>query len=148
MGSSRKIRPKIEHYRVNAPEFRDLEDLIRYKGTHRMRNEMQWIKEITVQPAATSFSSRELKDNQENFLVRMQDLRFVNGFDDVDDLSMSEIQQLWHRTVLNLIEDLNELEVFDFDEERYVMEINVAKITNHHIDLERLLYTRARGPYD
>ena len=113
-----------------------------------MRNEMQWIKEITVQTAAKSFSSRELKDNQENFLVKMQDLRFVNGFDDVDDLSMSEIQQLWHRTVLNLIEDLNELEVFDFDEERYVMEINVAKITNHHIDLERLLYTRARGPYD
>ena len=111
MGSSRKIRPKIEHYRENAPEFRDLEDLIRYKGTHRMRNEMQWIKEITVQTAAKSFSSRELKDNQENFLVKMQDLRFVNGFDDVDDLSMSEIQQL----VFNL-QDLH-----------------------HHIELARLI---------
>lgn len=148
MGSIRKIRPKIEHYRVNAPDFRDLGDLIRYKGTHIMRNEMKWVKEITIQTAAKSFNSRELKDNQENFLVKMQDMRFVNGHNDVDDLSMSEIQQEWHRTVLDLIEDFNEVEVFNFDEERYVMEINVAKITEHHIDLERLLYTRARGPYD
>ena len=148
MGSSRKIRPKIEHYRVNAPDFRDLEEVIRYKGTHLMRKEMHWIKEITIQTAVKSFSSRELKDHQENFLTKMQDLRFVNGFNDVDDLSMSEIQQQWHQTVLVLIEDLNDVDVFDFEEERYVMEINVAKITEHHIDLERLLYTRARGPYD
>lgn len=148
MGSNRETKPKIEHFRVNAPDFRDMTDMIRLKGTHLMRNEMDWIKEMTIQTAAKSFSSRELKDNQENFLTKMQTLRYVNGYNDVDDYSMAEIQQLWHRLVLDLIEDFNELEIFDFDESRYVMEINVAKFTIHHVDLERLLYRRARDRYD
>ncbi len=148
MGSNRSPRPDIQHVRLSSTSFRDLEDVVRYRGTHRMRDEMNWIKEIAIQTAAKSFNEHELRDNQENFLTKIQDLRYVNGYNDVADLDFSEIQQTWHRTVLDLIDDFNEVEVFDYDDGKYVLEINVAKFTDHYIDLERILYKKARGPYD
>lgn len=148
MGRDRNGRPDIENYRVSLPDFRDLRDAIRFHGTHVMLNEWLWIRELAIQTAAKSFNSEWLRDNQENFLKKMQDMRWVNGHNDVSDYDFSTMTQLWHSVVLEIIDDFNDVDVFEFDEQRYVMEINISKITEHHIDLERLLYKRARGPYD
>ena len=148
MGSSRSPRPKIQHVRVHASSFRDFEDAIRFKGTHHMQRELSWFKEMAIQTAAKSFNERELRDNQEIFIGKLTELRWVNGYNDVDDLDFSEIQQLWHRLVLDLVDDFNEVEIFEHDDRREVLEVNVAKFTDHYIDLERILYSRARGPYD
>lgn len=149
MDSSKLPKPKLEHLRLETPDFQELFDAVRFKGTHLMRNEMGWIIEMAVQTAAKSFKPSELRDNQENFLTKMQELRYVNGHNDVEDLAFSEIQQLWHRVLLDLVDDFNELEVFDYDEKREVLEVNICKITDRYIDLERILYKRARrGPYD
>lgn len=143
-----RIKPKIEHIRLESDSFSALEELIRYRGTHHMRNELHWMKELAIQTAAKSFSEQDLRENQENFLVKLQTLRYVNGFDDVADLDFSEIQRTWHSLVLSLVDDFLELKVFDYDENMYVLQINVVKFTDRYIDLERTLYRRARGPYD
>lgn len=143
MGQIHSIKPRRETFRVNTPRMKDLYDAVRYHGTHVMRNEFNWIREMAIQTAAKSFKTRELADNQENFLRRMQDMRYVNGFNDVEEIDFSTITQLWHDVVMQIVDDFNDVDVFDFDESREVMEINVAKITEHHIDLERLLYKRA-----
>lgn len=148
MGMSRSTKPKIEHCRVDAPDFSELFDAIRFNGTHHMRNEWEWIKSIAIQTAAKSFNSIELRDNQEIFLTKISDLRYVNGYNDVDDLAFNEIQQLWHQVVMDMVNDFNEFEIFDYDHREYVLEINVGNVTERHIDLERILYKRARGPYD
>lgn len=148
MGHERDSKPKIEKYRVSLPDFKELREAIRYHGTHVMMNEWSWIQEMAIVTAAKSFNSNWLRDNQENFLKKMQDMRYINGFNDVEEYDFSTITQLWHRVVLDIIDDFNDVDVFDYDEHREVMEVNIAKITEHHVDLERLLYKRARGPYD
>lgn len=143
MVSYKRPQPIRTAFRVDQCDARDLEEAIRYRGTHHMAKEMHWFKEMAIMTAAQSFNTQFLRDNQENFLTKLSELRYVNGYNDVEDLDFSEIQQLWHRLVLDLVDDFNEVEIFDYDHNVYVMEIHVVKFTDHYIDLERILHERA-----
>ena len=148
MASYKAPKPSRKDFRVDAPDFRDLVDIVCQRGTHLMKQELNWIKELAIMTAAKSFNSEWLRDNQENFLTKFSTLRYVNGYNDVDDLDFAEMQELWHRSVLDIIDDLNDVDIFDYDNHLYVMEINVIKFTDRYIDLERILHKRAESPYD
>lgn len=148
MVSYKHPRPIRKTFRVTAPDFRDLEDVIRYRGTHHMRQEMHWFKEMAIQTAAKSFNKEWLYDNQQNFLTRLLELRYVNNYNDVEDIDYAQIQHVWHNVVLSIVDDLNEVDIFEYDHNDYVMEINVGKFTDHYIDLERILHERAERSYD
>lgn len=148
MVSYKSPRPIRKSFRVASPDFRDLEDIVRYRGTHHMAKEISWFKEMAIQTAAKSFNPNWLYDNQQNFLTRLSEMRYVNGYNDVEDIDLSQIQHTWHQLVLAIVDDLNEVDIFEYDHNVYVMEINVGKFTDHYIDLERILHERAERSYD
>lgn len=148
MASYKHPKPIIKSFRLQPPDSRDLEHAVRYRGTHHMAQEINWFKEMAVMTAAQSFNETHLRDNQENFLITLSELRYVNGYNDVEDVDFAEIQQLWHRLVLDLVDDFNDVDIYDYDDNVYVMEIHVRKITDQYIDLDRTLHERIERRYD
>ena len=147
MGSS-KGKPSIEKCRLsNNNRFSEFDEMIRYYGTHLMRQELGYFHELAIQTAAKSFNQHFLKDHQEMFLNKLKDLRWVNGFNDVTDRDFENIHNEWHQIVLDLVDDFNADDMYDFDERTEVLEINVSKISKDFIDLERIVYKKARA-YD
>jgi len=148
MVSYKHPKPLIKSFRLQPLDSRDLEHAVRYRGTHHMAKEINWFKEMAIMTAAQSFNEHFLRDNQENFLTKLSELRYVNGYNDVDDADFAEIQQLWHRLVLDLVDDFNDVDIYDYDDNVYVMEIHVRKFTDQYIDLDRILHERAERRYD
>lgn len=147
MGSN-KGKPSITKCRLtNNGRFREFDDMVKYKGTYRMREELDYFRELAIQTAAKGFNSLYLRDNQEIFLTKLADLRWINGFNDCTDEDFNAIHNEWHQVVLELVDDFNADDMYEFDEETEVLEVNVARISEEYIDLERIIYKKATA-YD
>ncbi len=148
MSMRKKGKPQVTKCRLrNNDRFVEFDDLIRFKGTYRMREELPYFHELAVQTAAKSYYNDHFKDNQEIFLTKLKDLSFINGFFDMNQEDFEEISNEWHQIVLELVDDFNADDLYEVDEETEVLEINVANISDVFIDLERLIYKKASA-YD
>jgi hypothetical protein len=73
MGSN-KGKPSITKCRLtNNGRFREFDEMVKYKGTYRMREELDYFRELAIQTAAKGFNSLYLRDNQEIFLTKLED---------------------------------------------------------------------------
>lgn len=141
-------KPRIEKIRLrNNGQFVDFDDTIRFLGTYLMREELEFFHELALQTAAKGFSTEVLRDNQEIFVNKLQGLRWVNGYNDCSDSDFYKITDDWHQAVLDLVDDFREDNIYDYDEETEVLEINIASFSKSFIDIERIIYRKASA-YD
>lgn len=137
-------RPQVEKCRLtNANRFREFDSLVKVNGTFLMREELRWFHETAIMAAAKGFNNLHLKDTQELFTRKLSELRWVNGYNDVTDSDYNRISDEWHQVVLELVDDFNADDMYDFDERTEVLEINVASFDPSFINLERIIYQKA-----
>lgn len=141
---SKTSKGEVEKCRLsNANRFREFNDLVKINGTFRMREELNWFHEIAIQTAAKGMNPLHLKDGQELFQTKLAELRWVNGYNDVTNADFERISDEWHQVVLELHDDFDADDMYDFDERTEVLEINVASFNSDFINLERIIYKKA-----
>lgn len=138
-----KLKLDREKVRLsNNGRFRDFDETVRFRGTHLMRNSLHHYHELAVQAAAKSFYSPNLIEHQEMFRDKLHSERWVNGFNDVTEEDFNLLYDEWHRVVMELIDDFDTHDMYEYDHVTEVLEINVARVGDQFIDLEVTIYER------
>ena len=125
--------------------FKKFDQLVRYKGTHLMAKEIDLLRKYAYEAVAKSNTDTGLADTQENFQTKLEELRWVNGYNDVTDDEFFEIYGEWVNIVLEMIDEWFELGVFDYDRDRERIEINVGQVTAAFVTVEVSYYPRDAG---
>jgi hypothetical protein len=116
--------------------FRVFDNLVRYKGTHLMAGEIELLHKLTFEAVVKSYLDTGLQDAQTNFETKLNELRWVNGYNDVQDSDFYEIYTEWMNIVLELIDEYLTLGIFDYDRENESIEINVGQLTDSYVNIE------------
>lgn len=139
-------REHITQHRFDVgTTFKTFDGLIRYKGTHLMKQELELLHKLAYEAVAKSYTDTGLADAQTNFEAKLNDLRWVNGYNDVSDEYFYEIYSEWINVVLDLIDEYLILGIFDYDEHDETIEINVGRVTDTFVNIEVIIRERNRG---
>lgn len=125
--------------------FKTFDMLVRYKGTHLMAKEIELLHKLAFEAAAKSHTSTGLMDAQENFQNKLEDLRWVNGFNDVSDEDFNEIYTEWIHVVLELIDEWMGLDIFDYDREVETLTVDIGRVTDVFVNVVVIIQQRDPG---
>lgn len=138
-------RKKIESYQMDVLEsFRDFNEAVRYHGSPDMNREITLLHNLTFEAVAKSFNQDELQDCIENFVQKLKDLSYFNGYLDVTIESLNHLREVWTNTMFDIQADWVYNGVFEYDADKYELRVNVGsyKFVTGTVNLERILTER------
>ena len=127
---------------ANEGVLKEFIEEVRYKGTHLMRERTSYYVELAYHAACKSMDPTGLKDYQTIFHDKISEDSWVNGYQDITRRQLENLIVTWTEAVLDLATYLLEDEILDAADPDQILEVNVMKITDHHIDLERSIYEK------
>lgn len=132
-----------ESYQMDVTDaFSDFNDAVRYHGTPAMMQQLELLHKLTFETVAKAFNQQQLKECTENFLEKVKDLSYFNGYLDVTIESSNHIYDVWMDTVFDLQADWVFNGVFEHDENTHTLTVNVGSYRNGVVGLERTLRKR------
>lgn len=122
--------------------FRNFDNLVRFRGTHNMAKEINLLHKLAFETSAKSFSHEELAECQTNFQNKLEDLRWVNGYNDCSQEDFLLIYDEWVQVVMELTDQFLLNGIYDHDTSTEMIEVNVGRNTDSFINLEVSIYER------
>lgn len=138
-------RKEIESYQMDVLEsFREFNEAVRYHGSPDMGREITLLHNLTFEAVAKSFNQEELQDCIENFVQKLKDLSYFNGYLDVTIESLNHLREVWMNTMFDIQADWVLNGVFEYDANKYELRVNVGTYNKvaGTVNLERILTKR------